>query len=204
MNDEVVLVVKDLEVKAILKKYMIKGSGMVTGLAANELINLCYRTEEFSPRSKCETDTSLRQVIPYITIRHDDRILVSRRTVKQGEQRLHGKYHLGFGGHVNVDMDDDLYYGAARELREELGIDYTGDEVKRYGNIVGVIASDINEVSKVHIAIVSSLVVDFIEIKTSEEGHHAFEWMPIQKVLTDKVLYHEMEAWSQLIIDSEN
>lgn len=86
-----------------------------------------------------------RHLIPYIVVTHKGKIALYARTPKGTESQLHGKYSIGFGGHI--DLVDVAYFGDTssyggveykansidlastveealfRELEEELGID---------------------------------------------------------------------------------
>lgn len=86
-----------------------------------------------------------RHLIPYTVVTHNGKIALYSRTPKGTESQLHGKYSIGFGGHI--DLVDVAYFGDTgiygdveykadsidlastveesmlRELREELGID---------------------------------------------------------------------------------
>src|SRR3970040_1982991 len=56
------------------------------------------RHGEFRRRGDVEEDPSLKQVIPYLIIRHRERIFLFQRSTKGGEERLHGLYSIGVGG----------------------------------------------------------------------------------------------------------
>ena len=88
----------------------------------------------FTPRPPAETDPSLKQIIPYVLLVHEGRVLHYVRGKKAGEQRLVAKGSIGIGGHMN-EHDEGLFaldraaYDAAvqREVGEELklGARYT-------------------------------------------------------------------------------
>src|SRR5580700_2632899 len=88
---------------------------------------------EFIQRSKVEQDFRCKQIIPYVVLRlagpiadsFGDKFLLLRRTPKQGEKRLHDKYSLGIGGHINIvdkAEGDVLETGMRRELNEEIRV----------------------------------------------------------------------------------
>ncbi len=77
-------------------------------------------------RQWAEQTESVRQVIPCVIVRNDDRLLCVKRT-KKGRRDLRLRYTLLFGGHVdaedsNGDRERILHRCAERELREELGL----------------------------------------------------------------------------------
>src|SRR5688572_2701510 len=62
----------------------------------------------FTPRPPAETDPSLKQIIPYVLLVHEGRVLHYVRGKKAGEQRLVAKGSIGIGGHMN-DGDGGLF-----------------------------------------------------------------------------------------------
>lgn len=55
----------------------------------------------FLERPQAEEDPTHRQIIPYAVVRHRGRFFLMRRTKGGGEARLHDRYTLGVGGHIN-------------------------------------------------------------------------------------------------------
>ena len=84
----------------------------------------------FLARSAAENDPAHKQIIPYVLIAHDGRVLHYVRGKKAGEQRLVAKGSIGIGGHLN-DSDESLFAwdeaayraGVEREVNEEIKID---------------------------------------------------------------------------------
>ena len=70
---------------------------------------LVPRENNFSTlRPPAETDPSLKQIIPYVLLVHEGRVLHYVRGKKAGEQRLVAKGSIGIGGHMN-DGDEGLF-----------------------------------------------------------------------------------------------
>lgn len=113
----------------------------------------------FGPRTTLETDESYRQVVPYIVLRHDDRIAYYVRGESGGEGRLRGRLSIGFGGHVSigdlstrsgvVDVDATLNNAAARELSEEV---LSGRVIARHR--IGLICEEETSVGRVHLGVI--------------------------------------------------
>jgi predicted NUDIX family phosphoesterase len=96
------------------------------------------------PRPVLEDDPSFVQFIPYILVRQGDRLLAYVRAESGGEARLHGKFSVGVGGHVDlpdvlvdetlvtekgeevpinrIDVLGTLTRSACREISEEIGM----------------------------------------------------------------------------------
>jgi len=106
----------------------------------------------FRARSAVETDPSWKQVIPYPILRDGPRWFLMRRTRAGGDARLHDRYSIGVGGHVNpVDggLDGDLSNALRREWTEELDVDFVPSF-----RFVGLLNDDTTSVGQVHLGLV--------------------------------------------------
>jgi predicted NUDIX family phosphoesterase len=77
------------------------------------------RDGRYEPRSRMEQDPSFKQIIPYLVLRDGARYFLMQRTNAGGDPRLHGRYSIGVGGHLNPG-DGGLLGGLRREWNEEL------------------------------------------------------------------------------------
>lgn len=162
------------------------------------------------PRPYVETNENFLQVIPYAVIHSDvdvsHRILTYQRNSKQGESRLHNKYSIGFGGHIDLFEDAEqlllendplsLYKQAvARELKEELGID-----VRPHDCTLGrLIYNDTDEVGRVHLGISVRVFVHPSEIRSEkfEDTLSDVSWKTIDQLAS---MREHLEAWSQIAL----
>ena len=107
--------------------------------------------QEFHPRYIMETDTTYKQIIPYLIFAHNDQYFLMQRQAKASETRLQNKFSLGIGGHINeIDITDgDIGSWARREFDEEVSYDgtYTIEPL-------GILNDDSNAVGQVHIGFV--------------------------------------------------
>src|SRR6266699_1925354 len=84
-------------------------------------------------RSDAEHDQRYKQLIPYVLVIRNDRILRYRRGRGGQETRLHGLYSVGIGGHISDEdhglFSNDLGYrdGMRRELMEEVAVEDAKD-----------------------------------------------------------------------------
>lgn len=118
----------------------------------DELADLVRRRGEYRPRSAMEADPTWKQVIPYPILRDGPRWFLMRRTRAGGDERLHDRYSIGVGGHVNpVDggLDGDLTQALEREWAEELDVDF----VPAF-RFVGLLNDDTTPVGQVHLGLV--------------------------------------------------
>ena len=104
----------------------------------------------YRPRREAETDPSWKQIIPYLVLRDGERVLLMRRTRAGGDTRLHEKYTIGIGGHVNPG-DTDPLDALRREWAEEIDADFEPDLEP-----LGVLNDDDNAVGTVHLGLVYS------------------------------------------------
>ena len=102
----------------------------------------------FVDRESAETDRRLKQVIPYLVLRDGPAYFLMRRTKAGGDARLHDRYSIGVGGHLNPG-DGDLAGGLRREWAEELDAEFVPEF-----RLVGLLNDDTTEVGSVHVGAV--------------------------------------------------
>jgi predicted NUDIX family phosphoesterase len=116
------------------------------------LADLIRRRGEFGPRSTLEEDPAWKQVIPYPILRDRRRWFLMRRTRAGRDARLHDRYSIGVGGHVNPadgGLDGDLSGALRREWTEELDVDF----VPTF-RFIGLLNDDTTPVGAVHLGLV--------------------------------------------------
>lgn len=106
------------------------------------------RQGRFVPRPFAETDRSTKQVIPYLVLRDGADYFLMRRTRAGGDARLHDRWSIGVGGHLNPG-DATLIGGLRREWAEELRADFEPEF-----HLVGLLNDDTTEVGSVHLGAV--------------------------------------------------
>jgi predicted NUDIX family phosphoesterase len=150
MTDELVLVVPTAAVLAEL------GDGDswlgIRDAGEDRLAALIRRDGAFRPRSEMEGDPAWKQVIPYPVLRDGDAWYLMRRTKAGGDARLHDRYSIGVGGHVNPadgGLDGDLGGALRREWHEELVVDFLPEF-----RFVGLLNDDTTAVGRVHLGLV--------------------------------------------------
>ncbi len=156
----------------------------------------------FVERRKAEQDSRWKQIIPYVVVKQDDRILLLERKNKQGEARLHGKRSIGVGGHVNpIDEDSQhvLAAGLHREVEEEL--DVGGPyQVK----VAGFLNDDATDVGSVHFGMVALLTTSApVSIRETDmmDGRLV---SPQELTELHQQDPDRFETWSSLLLDRLN
>jgi predicted NUDIX family phosphoesterase len=117
-----------------------------------ELADLIRHAGTFRPRAEMEVDPSWKQVIPYPILRDGPRWFLMRRTRAGSDARLHDRYSIGVGGHVNPadgGLDGDLSLALEREWTEELAVDFVPSF-----KFVGLLNDDTTSVGQVHLGLV--------------------------------------------------
>jgi len=169
---------------------------------------VCGTNSSFRNRDKMEVDESYKQIIPYIVIRRGKKILSYMRSKTSGEGRLHNKWSIGVGGHINpIDKSKHgimmtLSNAINRELLEELewgdAFIHTINNITEYG----VLYDPSNPVGLVHVGYV--LVVD---LPVGKEEVYPFpredtiadcKWFTAKQVAKLK----NLESWSEIVIKS--
>jgi len=132
-------------------------------------------------RAICETDESTLQIIPYVVLSKPNQVTgekevyMYRRGKAGDENRLHAKYSIGLGGHIETvpaegqSIIEFMIEDAFRELQEEIGLVFP-DEVKdqtkasysTYLNSYGLtmLYNNSDEVGKVHLGVIFDFSVD--------------------------------------------
>lgn len=153
----------------------------------------------FVERRHAESDSSLKQIIPYTLVTHGSEVLLLRRLDRGGEARLHGKLSIGVGGHINpVDVGeaDLLDVACRRELEEEIAIGCP------YGLAsVGVINDDSTDVGSVHFGLVNVARCETRDVVVREtdviEGSFVGRGQLVEMAHGDPGRF---ETWSALIV----
>lgn len=189
MEEKVLVVRADLIEPLVSKPYSAGHSEAV--------LDCILKNHFFLERSKAEYDPRYRQPIPYVVARCGGRFLLLKRTHRQTEQRLHGKYSLGIGGHINPEplngAANIVEAGLRRELAEEISF---GGRISY--KLEGVICDDSNEVSRVHLGLVFLLDTDAEEFSVNEKDLMTARWATREEIAG---LYWHLESWSQIVFD---
>lgn len=152
-------------------------------------------------RSEAEQDKRYKQLIPYVLIVCQDKILRYRRGKGGGESRLHGLYSVGIGGHISEEdhglftSDRGYKEGMRRELLEEVDIGNVEDTT------VGVINDDSTEVGQVHFGVVHVVRVPDESVAGRRSGIVNPEFIPITEAVKDTAAY---ESWSRFCLEHLN
>ena len=150
-------------------------------------------------RSEAEKDRRYKQLIPYVLLIHNDRLLRYRRGRGGEETRLRGLYSIGVGGHISEEdhvlFSKDFGYkeGMLREVREEVAIEQVKEAT------VAMINDDSTEVGYVHFGVVHIMQVASERVAGRRNGIVNPEFVPIAGALEEASSY---ESWSRLCLEN--
>jgi predicted NUDIX family phosphoesterase len=152
-------------------------------------------------RSAAEQDRRYKQLIPYVLVICDGKILRYRRGRGGQETRLHGLYSVGIGGHISEE-DHGLFSkcagyqeGMRRELMEEVAIDQMEEAA------VAVINDDSTDLGYVHFGVVHLMHTANEMIVGRRSGILNPEFIPITEAVKDLSGY---ESWSHFCLEHLN
>lgn len=154
------------------------------------MLAVIRRQGTFRPRVEAEDDPSWKQVIPYLALRDDDDIFLMRRSRAGGDARLHDRYTIGVGGHVNPD-DGGVMGGLRREWAEELAADFEPEF-----SYLGVLNDDHNAVGAVHLGLVFSADAGGRAVAVRETHKLEGGFVPLSDVAD---VAESLETWSALL-----
>jgi predicted NUDIX family phosphoesterase len=160
------------------------------GLAA--FLEVVAREGRYAPRDAMEHDPTHKQIIPYLVLRDGDRYFLMRRTRAGADQRLHDRWSIGVGGHLNPG-DDGLLGGLRREWREELDADF-----EPAFEPLALLNDDTTDVGAVHLGVV--FVADAagrsVAVREHDKLTGAFASPGEVAAVSD-----DLETWSRLVFD---
>lgn len=157
------------------------------------LLDAISTSGRFEPRPMMETDPTFKQIIPYLVLRDGDRIFLMKRTRAGGDARLHDRYSIGVGGHLNPG-DGGILGGLAREWREELEADFMPEF-----EFAGLLNDDTVDVGRHHLGIVylAEAAGRPVGVRETDKLSGSFE-----EIEAARAVYDLMETWSQLVLDA--
>ncbi len=190
----------------VVERKVVEQAGMFQGLTFDVDRYLSHLlvpgVPRFMVRAEAETNPDFKQLIPYVIMSCDGKILSYVRGQRAGETRLIGRRSIGIGGHINPTdemplFDSDFYdaYLAAveREVAEEVTIE--GGHSDR---VVALLNDDSSDVGKVHLGIVHHWRLDSPSVNKREQ-------MITQMTFMTPAELHEvresLETWSRLCLD---
>jgi predicted NUDIX family phosphoesterase len=169
--------------------------------ANSEVLKTLVQNGQFRKRAELEEDPSFKQIIPYGIISCRDSFYLFKRTTGQREKRLHNKFTMGAGGHMNpgdpaASKEQYLTDELKRELSEEVRM-LNGCQIENI-EFIGFINDDTIPVGRFHIGLLYHIYVSNKEVYINETDKLTAEWID-KSALPE--FYEEMETWSRIVFD---
>ena len=196
MSGRLVLAVRAANLPAVLR-----GSSFVP-LDEDRILSVLAQAELWlGPRSVLEHDESYRQIIPYIVLSSGDHVLRYRRTVSGSERRLHDRFSIGVGGHIDLgdlaitdgglDLRATIEAAALREMKEEVGdVEFL---TRRW---VGLLADDTSPVGRVHLGVVGLWTVRHAAVPSTEQAIGDARFVAVDDL---DATSRDLETWSDIL-----
>ncbi|MBA3236084.1 MAG: hypothetical protein H0T59_08855 [Chloroflexi bacterium] len=146
----------------------------------------------YEPRDLMEGDPIFKQVIPYLVLRDDRRYFLMQRTTGGVDARLHGRYSIGVGGHLNPG-DGGLLGGLRREWAEELVADFVPEF-----QLMALLNDDSTDVGSVHIGAVYLAEASGRPVAIRETDKLRGGFVDAAEVAT---VADRLETWSRFIFE---
>jgi predicted NUDIX family phosphoesterase len=147
----------------------------------------------YRPRDEMERDPSQKQVIPYLVLRDAERYFLMRRTRAGGDPRLHDRWSIGVGGHLNPG-DDGVYGGLRREWREELVAAF-----EPAFEPLALLNDDTTDVGAVHLGVVFVADAGGRPVAVRETDKLAGSFATPDEVAAG---VEHLETWSRIVFDA--
>jgi predicted NUDIX family phosphoesterase len=186
MSEQVMVVEREAIAGWLVERGLTRENG-------DELLEVVSEKHFFVDRPTAERSPEYKQIIPYVLIRHGESWFLLQRTQKQTEARLHDKFSLGIGGHINPDTPD-LLDGLHKELEEEVNVE--GDYELTFA---GILNDDSTEVGQVHLGAVFVLEAADDRVSVRETEKMVGRWATRDELAEKR---EAMETWSQIVFDA--
>jgi predicted NUDIX family phosphoesterase len=167
----------------------------------SEVLNRIAENGLFLRRSELEENPLFKQIIPYGVISNKESFYLFKRTSGQTEKRLHNKFSLGVGGHMNPgnskETDEQyLINELKREFFEEVRL-LNGCLIEDI-EFIGFINDDTIPVGRVHIGILYNIHVSDRNVVINETDRMTADWVDKSDLAE---FYEGMETWTKIIFD---
>jgi predicted NUDIX family phosphoesterase len=158
----------------------------------DRFVDALERDGSYEPRAAVEIDPDYKQVIPYLVLRDGERYFLMQRTTAGADARLHGRFSIGIGGHLNPG-DRGLLGGLRREWDEELDADFVPSF-----RLVGLLNDDTTDVGSVHLGAVylADAAGRPVSVRETDKLTGSFVEPSGVEAVIDR-----LETWSRLVFE---
>jgi predicted NUDIX family phosphoesterase len=180
----------------VVPRAVVPDAGRWYGLRTDGLedfLDIVATHGRFEPRAEMERDPSFKQIIPYLVLRDGERYFLMRRTRAGADERLHDRWSIGVGGHIDPG-DEGLPGGLRREWREELVADFEPAFTP-----IALLNDDTTEVGAVHLGVVilADAAGRAVAIRETDKLSGAFATPAEVAAGAD-----HLETWSRIVFEA--
>ena len=166
---------------------------------SDELRNAIFNAPNLTciEREKAEKNANYKQLIPYCVLRHGNKFFAYLRG--GSEEKLHGKYSIGIGGHIT---DEDLraspdpwkgfLFGMWREWHEEIEV-----HPNHKHRVIGVINENKSPAGKHHLGIVFLFDLTDRHVVPRNNETAVNSWEDLDVLASVDVL----EGWADIVVE---
>jgi len=162
--------------------------------------------KKFLRRGDAEIDFTHKQPVGYAVIINpvSKKVYTYKRASNKAdynESRLHGKWSIGIGGHIEKEIDatdNPIHSSLLREIDEEVLINGSQD-IK----VIGYINDDKDEVGKVHFGILYVIETDSDDVFPNDSESVHGEMMSVDEIRKiQKDPNSTLENWSEIALET--
>jgi predicted NUDIX family phosphoesterase len=180
----------------VVPRAVVPDAGRWYGLRTDGLedfLDVVTEHGRFEPRAEMERDPSFKQIIPYLVLRDGERYFLMRRTRAGTDERLHDRWSIGVGGHIDPG-DEGLSGGLHREWREELVADFEPAYTP-----IALLNDDTTDVGAVHLGVVvlADAAGRAVAIRETDKLSGAFATPAEVAAGAD-----HLETWSRIVFEA--
>lgn len=189
----------------VVKRDVIERVGMFQGLTfeVDRYLASLFTPGQafFMARPAAEKDRSHKQLIPYVIMEHEGKVLSYVRGKRSGESRLVAKRSIGIGGHINpvdkmplfADFREAYLNAVHREVAEEVVVETPYTE-----RVVALINDDSTEVGSVHLGVVHHWKLAEPKVSRREQVMTQMDFLSLDEL---EAVKESMETWSPLCLE---
>lgn len=195
-----------------------QGYGVANGFVSlshfEALDALCEAGLFLAKRGMLEEDERFRQIIPYVIVRQNGRILTYVRGATGGEARLHGKLSIGVGGHIDwhdvkytetglIHLASAVAESSAREVDEEVSIinqtgGYGYKGLARMIDWRGLLIDNSDAVGRVHVGVVGVIDLPGTDVvEAREDSQESLDFFTVEQLQAET---ERLESWTRLAL----
>ncbi len=187
--------VKDGELVLGLPRDRIMATPAWRGIRTHDVdscLEVIAREATYRPRGEAERDPGWKQIIPYLLMRNGPKVFLMQRTSGGADRRLHDRWSLGIGGHLNPE-DRGVLDGLRREFHEEMVADWDPE-----AQLIGLLNDDDVLVGQVHLGVVFEADAGGRSLRVRETDKLRGRFVALRDA---QRVRDDMETWSQLLYD---